>query len=386
MHTTITRHLIPLTLLFAAAPAWATYTDGVIYSGSGSQVSSTMWIHESSGYQIQRAVFLDDNSGVVRMSVRTRPSGSAWSAWSTGAITASGGAAETTSAVDKNGTLFVSYRAANRAHYLGWRPLCFLGPCPGWTFVRIDGGTSNVGDYGRYASIAFVYNPDDTIKAVHVAAVYDPDSGSNKLRHSRCTTWPTCGAVGDWTKQEVPNITPQTYRTALTARVASDGWTHVDFYASGSSSVVRNTWTQIAGGIWGDWSTVYGSVGNVELTRDGSLVALTVATGSNVYYGTSYNYGYGPWSFSRVSAQDQGGVFADHIIDRQLDIPVVAFYRSTNDDVIIARYINDEWHRESVANTGDVGRYVSLTQDLSNDYQLVYEDRTQGRVSYAWGD
>lgn len=387
MQNTISRHLIPLTLLLTAAPAWATYDDGVVYSGEGSQISSTLWIQESSGGQVQRVFWVDDNSGVVRMAARTAGSSSNWSAWSTGSVTTSGGAGEVTSAVAKNGMAFVSYRAANRAHYLGWRPLCFFGPCPDWTFVRIDGATSgNTGDYGRYASIAFVYNSDDSIKSVHVAAVYDPDSGSNKLRHSRCMSWPTCAAVGDWDKEEVPGITPQPYRTAITGRIASDGRTHVDFYASGTSDVLRNTWTYIANGIWGSWSTVYGTVGNLRLTRNGSLAALTVATGTNVYYGTSSNYGYGPWSFTQVSAQDQGGVFADHLIDAQLGIPVVAFYRATNDDLIIARFTNNVWSREVVASTGDVGRYLSLAQDLAHDYQFVYQDRTLDVVSYAWGD
>lgn len=385
MRTNIPRHLIPLVLLTATQPAWASWSDGIVFGSSASQISQQLWIHDSTGAQIQRVFFVEDSSGVVRQAARFAPAGASWGAWSTSSITTSGGAGEVTSAMDKNGLAFVSYRAANRAHYIAWKPLCFIGTCPGWTHVRIDGNnTGNTADYGRYTSIAFVYNSDDTIKSIHVAAVMDPDTGLRRLRYSRCVTWPTCSSSSDWIKEEVPDVAPQPYRTAITGRVASDGRTHVDFYWAGTSDTWRRTWTSIAGGVWGNMTSIASNRGNLRLTRDGALVAMTIATGVNVYYGTANSYGASNWSFSLVSATDQGGVFADHMID-ELGIPVVAFYRSTNDDVLVGRLVNGQWVRESVANSGDVGRYVSISQDLAGDYLLVYQDRTLNRVTVSSG-
>jgi hypothetical protein len=72
---------------------------------------------------------------------------------------------------------------------------------------------------------------------------------------------------------------------------------------------------------------------------------------------------------------------ADRVTEQVLGIPVVAFYRATNDDLIIARFINNTCSREVVASAGDVGRYVSLAQDSARNYQLAYQDRTLDSVS-----
>lgn len=64
-------------------------------------------------------------------------------------------------------------------------------------------------------------------------------------------------------------------------------------------------------------------------------------------------------------------------------IPMIAFYDSTNDDLVLAKWLGTGWEFKSIDTGGDVGRYVSLAVDSTGRPHMSYYDATNGDLRYA---
>jgi hypothetical protein len=63
--------------------------------------------------------------------------------------------------------------------------------------------------------------------------------------------------------------------------------------------------------------------------------------------------------------------------------PVVAYFESTNGDLMLARRDGSTWEISAVDHVGDVGRYVSLEVGRDELIHLAYYDASRGALRYA---
>jgi len=64
--------------------------------------------------------------------------------------------------------------------------------------------------------------------------------------------------------------------------------------------------------------------------------------------------------------------------------PHIAYYDSTNFDLIYAKWTGTKWEKTTVDSTGDVGYYCSIDVDSNNRPHIAYYDATNRRIKYAY--
>jgi hypothetical protein len=385
LHKLTTATLASITLLAATSPAYASWTISTVVDNDATNIASAYWVMPDYDVQVHRIVYRDGDTHELMMASSSNSSGT-WSSWTLSSV-----AAYTNSTpaimIDKySGTTFVAFEDADGDLMIAYKPLCILGPCADWERVTIDSGTTR----GQYPSLTLLYDGEE-LDSIHTASI-EGSGSSAQVRHSYCDTWPNCESTSDWTAEDAPFGKPGPYKTAIQSYIDSAGtrivrlFATMDHVTNNTNGVSMATWVSLAGlGFGSSGSTNLTSHrGHITFKKHDSGIQLTIATGTNVYFNTVINSGAHPWQ--RVSADGQGGGYADPVFD-EFGVHTVAFNRDTDDDVIVGRRLADgTWERESIPDSGSVGRYISVFEDLEGDLMVVYRDGTEQSIKIARGD
>jgi len=108
------------------------------------------------------------------------------------------------------------------------------------------------------------------------------------------------------------------------------------------------------------------------------------ATNENLKY--AYRDSNGLWHKETVESAGRVGEFSSMAVSPSGSSPTVhiSYYEANNKDLKYAyRDSNGKWYRETVDNTGDVGKFTSLALDVYGNIHISYFDDTNYDLKYA---
>jgi len=264
--------------------------------------------------------------------------------------------------VDANGYPQMSYM--DFANYnLKFARMTGTGPVT-WT----SGNVATEGSVGWYSSIA-----RDANGKLHIS-FYDMTGGDLEY---------ASGSGSTWSLKTIYNTGDLGYFTSI----AIDK-TNLPGIVYGNSTLNALQYTHLTDGKWIASTITIGKTADVGMATSLALnysgeAYISYLDDSADFMKRAYQWSItDTWYKDFVRTDISAGAYSSMALAYGA-VPMIAFYDSTNDDLVLATWVGTGWEFKSVDTGGDVGRFVSLAVDSTGRPHMSYYDATNGDLRYA---